>query len=68
MYVYVCTIWPCLYLIPNRTELNECLEGNGGCEQMCDNTPGSFVCSCEDGYHLDENMLDCNGKSVLLFK
>lgn len=27
-------------------DLNECDGGNGGCEDICVNTPGSFSCSC----------------------
>ena len=35
---------------------------NGGCEQVCTNTNGSFSCSCGSGYSLDSNMLNCSGK------
>ena len=31
---------------------------------MCTDTVGSFTCSCEDGFELDDNGLDCNGKKL----
>ena len=44
-------------------DINECETGNGGCEQMCSNTIGSFVCSCDVGFRLDGNGLNCHGES-----
>lgn len=32
------------------TDIDECLAGIDGCEQQCDNTAGSYFCSCHDGY------------------
>lgn len=32
------------------TDVDECLEGTNDCEQTCINTPGTFICSCSDGY------------------
>uniref|UniRef100_A0A1B0FQQ1 Uncharacterized protein n=1 Tax=Glossina morsitans morsitans TaxID=37546 RepID=A0A1B0FQQ1_GLOMM len=34
-------------------DINECLLGNGGCEQVCENLPGSFQCTCKPGYQVD---------------
>ena len=34
-------------------DINECLIDNGGCNQICLNTQGSFTCSCGTGYILD---------------
>jgi hypothetical protein len=31
---------------------NECAKENGGCDQKCVNTPGSYSCSCTTGYQL----------------
>ena len=42
--------------------MDECAINNGGCEQMCNNTIGSFYCSCGSGYQLDENGMNCSGK------
>ncbi len=40
-------------------DIDECL--NGGCEQTCNNTVGSFFCDCEPGYNL-VNASACVGK------
>ena len=46
----------------NRCEMNinECNEGIDDCEQNCQDTDGSFTCSCEPGHILDINGKDCN--------
>ena len=36
----------------------ECSINNGGCDQMCTNTN---VCSCNDGYILNDDGLTCDG-------
>ena len=43
-------------------DVDECTNNNGGCEQMCSNTIGSFLCNCGTGYQLDRNGLNCNGE------
>ncbi|XP_033230539.1 uncharacterized protein LOC117181711 [Belonocnema kinseyi] len=40
-------------------DINECAKGNGGCNEVCENTAGSFFCAC-DG---DERVLSSDGKS-----
>ena len=35
-------------------DVNECEDNNGGCDQICMNLDGGFVCNCEDGYILSE--------------
>lgn len=44
-------------------EINECHAENGGCEQECTNTNGSFQCSCYSGYF---GSVFCSG--ILLYK
>ena len=45
------------------TDIHECsVTANGGCEQVCTNTIGSFFCECTDGFELDENTFNCTGK------
>ncbi|ESP00656.1 hypothetical protein LOTGIDRAFT_112161, partial [Lottia gigantea] len=49
-------------------DINEC-ETPGTCSQLCTNTKGSFKCSCEEGYMLDENKhcrVDGKGPQLLL--
>ena len=43
-------------------DVDECMTNNGGCSDTCDNTDGSFVCSCDEGYMLAADNLDCEGK------
>ena len=60
-----------MYLSPNGnivdgtmhtgSGVNECDTNNGGCAQICIDTVGSFVCSCQSGYTLASNGLSCNG-------
>ena len=45
-------------------EINECDTVNGGCEQICTNGIGSFVCSCGTGYLLDGNGFNCTGNVI----
>ncbi|XP_027987036.2 vitamin K-dependent protein S [Eptesicus fuscus] len=43
-------------------DINECKNPsniNGGCSQICDNTPGSYQCSCKSGFVLLSNKKDC---------
>ena len=46
--------------------MNECQTSNGGCEQVCTNTVGSFECSCNPGFSLVSGGVNCNGKKVKL--
>ncbi|EEB15646.1 Very low-density lipoprotein receptor precursor, putative [Pediculus humanus corporis] len=34
---------------------NECLIDNGGCSQLCVDTPGSYYCHCHEGFKLIDN-------------
>ena len=49
-----------IHLLPLQ-DVDECTNNNGGCEQVCNNTIGSFLCDCVTGYQLDRNGLNCNG-------
>ena len=43
-------------------DTNECSTSNGGCEDTCMNTDGSFECSCSmEGYQLIGDGLMCEG-------
>ncbi|XP_019638403.1 PREDICTED: hepatocyte growth factor receptor-like [Branchiostoma belcheri] len=44
------------------TDIDECSSNNGRgpCEQLCTSTPGSFTCSCNDGYVLNQDGLHCD--------
>lgn len=39
--------------------MNECNTNNGGCDQICTDTPSSFHCSCNVGYTLSSDGTTC---------
>ena len=50
-----------------NTDINECIDGNGGCGHTCVNTPGSYHCKCNSGYVLQTDKHNCTGKFVCEF-
>ncbi|XP_035689613.1 matrilin-2-like [Branchiostoma floridae] len=51
------------YCLPERSSLtdkNECSSNNGGCDQTCTNTRGSYTCSCRQGFVLDSDGRGCS--------
>lgn len=50
------------------TDIDECLAENDGCEHECQNSAGSFTCSCRPGYGLNTDRRSCTCEwSVLVF-
>lgn len=43
----------------NPTDVDECSEGNGGCQQICVNMMGSYECRCREGFLLSDNQHTC---------
>ncbi|XP_067127393.1 protein tolkin-like [Centruroides vittatus] len=41
------------------TDRDECVTRNGGCQHICKNTLGSYICACHNGYVLHDNKHDC---------
>ena len=41
------------------TDVDECAEGNGGCQQSCVNMMGSYECRCWEGFFLSDNQHTC---------
>ena len=41
-------------------DINECSVNNGGCQQTCHNTAGSYYCLCGTGFNLDAQS-NCTG-------
>ena len=51
-----------------NADINECqATSRWPCEQICTNTVGSFRCSCNTGYTLAANNVDCEGKKYSIF-
>ena len=49
-------------------EIHECNEDDHTCQHICNNTHGSFVCSCFNGYSLASNGFSCNGITIMYFR
>ena len=54
--------WSCILCC---IDVNECETLNGGCQQTCTNTDGSFSCDCTEGYELEMGGTTCQGKLQL---
>ena len=48
-----------LYSSPDLIDIDECGHSNGGCDHGCNNSEGSFECSCRDGFTLTGDRLRC---------
>ena len=46
-------------LIDFLLDINECNEETSGCNQICNNTNGSYTCSCLPGYQLEYDNMFC---------
>ncbi len=44
------------------SDIDECAEDNGGCNQTCTNSIGSYLCDCQSGYQLNQNRRGCDGE------
>ena len=40
--------------------MNECSTNGHGCSQICNNTDGSYICSCREGYSLNDDGRTCS--------
>lgn len=36
-------------------DIDECETDNGGCDQICVNLKGSYMCDCKEGYVMSAN-------------
>ena len=50
--------YTCLFLL----DINECDDTYHGCHHNCQNTIGSYNCTCYDGFILAEDERSCEGK------
>ena len=47
------------------SDIDECAKDIDSCDQICTNTPGSYNCSCQKGFKLSRDALNCQGNPVL---
>ena len=55
----------CVILLLYTIDIDECLEGQDRCVQLCQNTIGSYRCNCRSGYIIDVDGTSCDGKSCI---
>ena len=52
------------FIVP---DVNECQnEDNGGCNQTCVNTLGSYECACRTGFRLAADGMHCEGPYTMI--
>ncbi len=69
MYIwFILIIYCCVKLYLSYTDIDECANSNGGCNQNCTNTIGSFYCSCGEGYRLGNLGFTCDGQFVAIVR
>ena len=54
-----------VYFVYLKIDMDECQVKNGGCDQICQNLPGTIHCRCRMGYTLHENGFTCDGMIIL---
>ena len=47
--------------------MNECEEVND-CQQICENTVGSYICSCNEGFTLADDNRTCIGMIICVIR
>lgn len=63
---YVCSesLYYLAFLFPSLLDVDECQDNNGGCQQICVNTMGSYECQCKEGFFLSDNQHTCIHRSI----
>lgn len=49
----------------SSADINECLDNNGNCEDVCIDTEDSFICQCLNGRVLAADNRTCEGTLIL---
>ena len=59
--VLVCSLPLSDYINYLSLDIDECSGGSGPCDHDCTNFPGTYVCSCDEGYLLASDLTSCEG-------
>ena len=51
--------YPCI----SPLDVDECCNELDSCDHNCHDVNGSYYCSCDEGYDLNDNGYTCDGKS-----
>ena len=49
------------FLLAFYLDINECEINNGGCDQKCLNTAGTYQCDCFGGFIYNSTTKECKG-------
>ena len=50
-----------IIIVADFVDIDECSTGVDRCEQVCQNTNGSYTCACRSGFRLKTDGLQCEG-------
>ena len=64
--IYLSTVQCNHRILHIRVQRYQCTNNSGGCQQICFNTDGSFLCHSENGYLLDGDERNCSGRLQIL--
>ena len=62
VYLALTVIYWNVFYVPS--DVNECDDNLHHCTELCINIPGSYVCSCPDGFTLEEDGISCSGNAI----
>ena len=48
------------------SDMNECEDNLHHCTELCINLPGPYICSCPDGFILEEDGTSCSGIMIVI--
>ena len=54
----------CSFVTCMPIDIDECATRQGICDQLCNNTDGSYICTCKRGYELSDDGIHCQGIRV----
>ena len=65
MYTLNCNLYAIKYLFMHTyIDIDECARDTDGCHHICNNTVGSYFCSCNAGYASTSDHKYCIGEEL----